>query len=86
MPTCLSFARIANPPFELPACHFGDGRHRSIIRLHGPPHFLVGPGIHLINGDEEERGGRQVDQMTSSAWLPCVYCTAQGFWRHRTST
>ena len=47
------FARIAHIPIELPA---GDlGRHRNI----GLPHLGIGPGIHLIDGDEQQRHGRQ---------------------------
>ena len=46
-------ARVAQPPLELPPGYFHRGRHVRLANLH------VGPGVHLIDGDEQQRGRRQ---------------------------
>ena len=44
---------IADVPIELPARDFGrDGNV-------GLPHLGVGPGVHLVDRDEQQRHGRQ---------------------------
>ena len=44
---------IADVPLELPAGDFG--RDRDV----GPPHLGVGPGVHLVDRDEQQRHRRQ---------------------------
>ena len=45
-------AGIPQPPFELP-CHHLDSRGHV-----GPPHLHFGPGVHLIDREEQQRGRR----------------------------
>ena len=50
-------ARIAHPPFELPGANFEHDHVRIVFVRHA--HFRFGPGVHLVDGDEQQRRGGQ---------------------------